>query len=215
MKIVGVAALLALVASAAQAQGRIGTFAPGPVPDGNGSAFGGCCGQSLGQAFFAPLAATTLNSLTYTFRVLPGIFDGGAPATLSVFAFDGTPPVGAPLFQAAFTYPTSGLNTPMTFLPNIAVVGGARYIALVGSNAPGSATIALVNMLADSPANTTGDGFYSCNAATCAPPGQTTNVAVFEATFAVSAVPEPSTWMLMATGLATIAGVGARRKRAA
>lgn len=39
------------------------------------------------------------------------------------------------------------------------------------------------------------------------------NVGTYRAIYAVSAVPEPSTWALLATGLATLGGIAARRRR--
>jgi hypothetical protein len=204
--------LLSLVASTASAQVRIGTFA-GPTPPPATGVTAPFLANELGQAFFAPAGVTSLSSLTYWFQV-EGRFVGGGPGTLTIFPFAGTPPVGAPLFEAAFVFPTSGTLTPVSFSPNITVTPGARYIALVSAfNVGASAEQALFNEIPDSPANTTGDVFYGCEigGGGCVV-WDAPLVSTFEATFAATAVPEPATLTLGATGVVVLALVRRRRR---
>ncbi len=203
---------MTLIASTVGAQTRIATYTPPTLP-----AFAGATGpfstNAVGQGFFAPTGATSLASLTYTLT-LGGTAPGGGPSSIAIFAFNGVIPTGAALFTQGFTNPTTSGTSNVTISPGIAVVGGMRYIALVSSTVSNSNFEANVYEIANSAANTTGDVFYLCFAGTttCSvrDPG---NVAAFQATFATpSAVPEPRTIFLGATGLLALALV--RRRRA-
>ncbi len=212
-----VLALLLVIAPVAGGQTtQIGTFTPPTLPAATANT-GPFSTNSVGQGFFAPTTATSLVSLTYYLSLAQG-YPGGGQSSISVFAFNGTIPTGAALFTQAFTNPTSTGIFAQMINPNIAVAGGARYIALVSTSVNNSIYEANVDEIKDSPANTTGDVFYLCFAGTttCSvrDPG---NVAAFQATFAtptgVTATPEPSTIVLAATGILGLAVV--RRKRRA
>jgi hypothetical protein len=210
-------AFLALPASSL-AQLRVATFAPGPPPAPTGGAGTGEF-NPIGQVFRAPTTATSLQSLTYWFTTVPGIFTGGGNALLSLFPFTGTPPSGIPLFETAFTFPT-GLLTPITWTPGITLTGGALYIALIQSSAPPSA-LSLLAQIPDSPDNTTGDVLRVCRTVVGDCPVGTLiagipQVALFEANFVAAAVPEPGSAGLLATGLLAVAWmVGHHRRRRA
>ena len=206
------ALLLFMAPVAAGAQTRIGTFTPPTLPATTAST-GPFGSTTVGQGFFAPTNATSLVSLTYYLSLTgPPSNPGGGQSSISIFGFNGTAATGAALFTQAFTNPTTSGIFAQMINPGIAVTGGARYIALLSTSVNNSIYEANVDEIADSGANTTGDVFYVClgGTATCSVRDQG-SVAAFQATFATTSTPEPSTIVLAATGMLGLAGV--RRKR--
>jgi hypothetical protein len=210
-----------LTAGGVSAQTRIGTFAEGALPAATGGGNPGSDPRvAMGQVFRTPAAPGALTSLTYWFWTIPGLYDGGGSGLLSLYQFSGTAPAGAPVYEAPFTIPTNPVPlelTPVSWSPGVTLDPGALYIALLSGSNPVEAT-AVLNDVPDSGDNTTGGLALVCDAlaGTCESAGEIVGVSVvhtFEASFAVSAVPEPRSLVLLAAGLLGIGTATARRRR--
>jgi hypothetical protein len=188
----------------------------------------GGAASAIAQTFMLPLNQNYLQSFTF---YLTNAFNGNSLfLQAAVYAFNTDQLTGPALFTSALfagsgnnsgndALTIGGGNTPLNLLlaPNTMYALVLWTLQGNGSTPDGSGV--LVNLAPGDPiAN--GALFYatSTNQADLSSPGGftaydgTTDVA-FDASFTQSAVPEPATLMLVATGVAGLGGVGLRRRR--
>jgi hypothetical protein len=158
-----------------------------------------------GQSFTVPTVDDVLLSFTFLGVTTP------KPVTFELYAIGSGPPAGTPLFSQLIAATVGSQPQLFTPLGGLALTAGGGYLALIRLD---------LDMTLTFQSNNTnpyaGGGSVSCfPASACGAPSTVTDVA-FQATFGPrTTAPEPSTWALMGTGLLTIGGVAARRKRAA
>lgn len=164
----------------------------------------------VGESFVVPAGATSLTS--FSFFLSRGAFlPGGANdftfvARLQAFSPDGVP-VGPVLFEsAARTLSAAGPLNEVTEQPFVtggtAVTAGATYVAYLAALDAPSTGGRLVSYYATDQ--------YGLGRVYGATDGDLAFVAQFDATTAAT-VPEPGTWLLVATGCAVL-GASARRR---
>jgi hypothetical protein len=180
-----------------------------PPVSGEFRFFGNIFGVSFGQNFTAPDAVL----LDYTVYVRNDITDGTFRSQL--FQSNGVGPIGSSLFTSALT-PIPLSYEPITFSPNITLIPGAEYIAIVtafGISSVVSASSGYVLQgaaLAGSPVSrAVGDPSVTANWA-CV--NSCDLSAAFHANFSPVVTPLPPAFALMLPGLAGLY-FAARRKR--
>jgi hypothetical protein len=162
-----------------------------------------------GQSFTAPAAPNTLlQSLT----VGPTGFTGAAAPTpwiANIYAYNGSALVGSSLFSQALGTSFAGF----TLAPNLTLTAGGMYAVVV------QFVLSSGGVVLEAPADTyAGGAAISCNVPpSCAPLDGTRDLAGFSTQLgpAMTSVPEPSTWMLLGTGIVGIGGLSMRRRRRA
>jgi hypothetical protein len=180
---------------------------------------------AIAQSFIAPAGTSYLQSFTFYFTNF--INGGSLNLDASVYAFNGSQLVGPALFASALFLGTNSFaDVPMTFgtptAPlNILLAPNTTYALILSVlsgavQTPDGSSVLVGASSTDSYAD--GGLFFSTDAsapltfsAADYPPD-----AAFSAAFSSSAVvgtPEPATLMLVATGMAGVGGVVARRRR--
>lgn len=214
----GAAALLAVLCAAAPAALSAQPLSNGPAGDPLAGVLGSAF-PTVGQTFTAPVSANRLQNFTFyfttqdaerpqtvNFRAYVALWDGSRASAVLYMSDEIT---GAALPQ--YTFPIGGVNL------NLGVTGGVQYVAFLstlGTNSDASAYATLV--LANS--NNVGGTLVFTDTPFSAPwseRGESGLAARFDAQFAtvpMTAVPEPSTVLFTAAGLAGVLAAVRRRR---
>ena len=178
-------------------------FAQTTIGSSTNSAVLPCAGGSCGQSFTVP-ATPSLDDVLQSFTLT---FATSSNQTFQIYAFSGGVLTGSPLFTQAVS-PTSGTET-RTFTPagGLALVSGAQYAAVLTALGSG------VSLSYGFPGAYAGGDLVVCPASVCGI--QPTIDAAFSATFVSSqaTVPEPSTWVMLATGSLGLGALAVIQKR--
>jgi hypothetical protein len=220
-----------MIAAAALLAGAVVSFSPGTaeattiqVMSGSGQrAFGiGFFGGTVGQTFTA--VDSTLTSIGFQFEGLNPTFTG-APYLLSLFSSETL--TGVPLVTRTFTLPTSiNSRTPVFFDVDIGSTGvsvGQRYTAALTTSDTRNGIVLGpdINIFTGVPLS--GDAYAGGRALftqTVYPNCTNSPDSACDFNFrvtgvsAVSAVPEPASWVMMIGGFGVIGGAMRRRRRA-